>query len=250
MAIDYEFAGPHTIASDGDVYVVENTGRHEVIFFDNTFKFSKKFLGIGYRPHHTLYYQQTQSFFVVSAPYIFCFRKINGSWSYAYQVAPPFLENTYVRSIAIIDGDMYFTSGQNKIVVAKCSDDSFSLINEYPVPSELSGMNDIQKIGDYFYLTSSQNSSGAINPKIIRTQDLTRLALGDYEDIYSTIGFTQTPYFISVFDDRVYLTEIGDDRNGVFSFPVTDIELKQVRHDINFIGITSDDIKRRDMYPR
>lgn len=71
--VDFEFAGPHTIASDGNIYVIENTGYHEVIVLDSNLKFKQRFSGIGYRPHHTVYDPLTHAFYVVAGPYIFCF---------------------------------------------------------------------------------------------------------------------------------------------------------------------------------
>lgn len=77
--VDFEFAGPHTIASDGDIYVVDNTGCHEVIVIDSNFKFKQRFSGISYRPHHTEYDPLTQAFYVVTGQNIFCFKKNNGN---------------------------------------------------------------------------------------------------------------------------------------------------------------------------
>ncbi|MHA6484455.1 hypothetical protein ACX1C1_21395 [Paenibacillus sp. strain BS8-2] len=247
--VDYEFAGPHSIASDGDLYVVDNTGRGEVIVLDSELKFLQKFTADSPElPHKVLYDSATHSFYVLSTPYVMCLKKTGGTLYLDYKKYLPWLDGTYLRSIQIIDGLMYFISGPAKIIVTDYANESFDIVNEYPVPHELQGMNDINKVGSYFYLTSTQNSLGDIVPMIVRLQNLSSLASSNFEDVYNTIGFTYRPYYISIFDSRVYITEIGDN-NGVFSFPVADTALSSVTHDISFTGVTPSDTKRRAMYP-
>ena len=74
--IDYQFSGCHSIASNGDIYVVENTGTNEVIVLDANLKFKQKFVNIGNRPHKTIYDIATSRFYVISSlsPYIYCFK--------------------------------------------------------------------------------------------------------------------------------------------------------------------------------
>ncbi|MHA6481049.1 NHL repeat-containing protein [Paenibacillus sp. strain BS8-2] len=248
--VDFEFAGPHSIATDGDLYVVDNAGYDEVIVLGSNLKFRQRFsfIGIQERPHKTLYDATTQAFYVIASPYVLCFKKSGGVLVLDYQKHIPWIDWTYVRAISIIDGLMYFVSGPGKIVVANYANESFAIVNEYPVPNELQGMNDIYKVGSYFYLTSTQNNLGVIAPKIVRIQNLFNLASSNYEDIYSTIGFTERPYYISVFDGRVYITEIGEN-NGIFSFPVSDTSLLNVTHDFSFSGITTADSERKKMFP-
>jgi hypothetical protein len=247
--VDVEFAGPHSIASDGDIYVIENTGYNEVIVLDSNLKFKQRLYNVGGRPHKTIYDLQTDAFYVVSAPYIFCYRKLAGQLTLIYQKSPSFLAGTYVRSFKIIDSKMYFVSGNGHINVVNYIDESYTVMNAYPVPSNMSFMDDIEKVGDYFYLTAMQGADQIIAPTAVRIKDLNRLQYGEYEDIYSKLGFTTTPYFIEVFDNRVFITEIGE-ISRIISFAVSDVELSEYITHFSFTGGTSDDIKRSDMYPR
>ncbi|WP_342428555.1 hypothetical protein [Paenibacillus sp. FSL L8-0158] len=217
-----------------------------MVVLDSNLNFKQKFSQVGYRPHKTIYDPVTQAFYVIAAPTVFCFKKAGGILYLAYQKSLPSLQNSYVRSIQIIDGAMYFVSGTNKIVVANHADESFDVIKEIAVPNELSGMNDIYKIADYYYLTSTQNSTGAIAPKCIRIKDLDQLASHQYEDLYDVLGFAGTPYFLEVFDGRIFITEIGD-VSRIISFTTDSLVYKT---HFSFIGANDADIKRSDMYAK
>lgn len=249
--VDYEFAGLHSIASDGDIYVIENTGRHEVIVLNSDLKFKQQIINVGIRPHRTRYDSITQSFYVISSgtQEIFCFKKNTHGLLYIdYSKKLDFLDNVYIRSFAIIDGYMYFTGSNGFIVKANYIDSSFSVVEKYTVPNEIVGMNDISKVGDYYYLTSTQSNT-EVSPRIIRTKDLSTLDAKTYEDIYNKFGFRAAPYFIDVFDNKIYIGEIGTVYNGVFSAEVNDINLDNVIINFKFDEVTEESTKRHDMYP-
>lgn len=77
--VDYQFSGCHTITSDGEIYVVDNTGANEIVILDSNLKYKQKFIGSGVRPHHSIYDEVTDSFYVIAgnSQEIFCFRKQN-----------------------------------------------------------------------------------------------------------------------------------------------------------------------------
>ncbi|MGE7940617.1 hypothetical protein ACQKNB_00880 [Lysinibacillus xylanilyticus] len=247
---DFTISGAHSIASDGDVYVVDNTGYHEVVVLDNDFKFKQRFKNIGERPHKVIYDDFTNAFYVIATPSIYCFKKDSEGYLYLdYQKELSFMTGGYVRSIRIIDGLMYFVSGRSKIVVTNYRDKSYSILNEYTAPDELAGMNDIAKVGNFFYLTATQNVEGDIAPMIVRTYDLSRLMSGNYEDLYNVLGFKNTPYFISVFDNKVFITEIGTESNGIYSFEIEDVNLSNIEKVFKFGAPDSESVKRRDIFP-
>lgn len=252
LTIDYEFAGAHSIATDGDVYVIDNTGYNEVVVLDRSLKFKQKFKNIGIRPHRTVYDSVSKAFYVIASPNIFCFKKsADGNLYLYYQKELSFILGSYVRSISIIDGQMYFVSGQSRIVIANYLDESYSVIKSYPVPDYLTGMNDIFKFGDYYYITSTNTTDWEIKPAMLRTKNLNSLATGNYEDIYKLVGFTSTPYYMSVFDNKFYVTEIGDS-SGVYSIDVKnilDINTSNVERVYIFDNVDSSSLERLDIYP-
>lgn len=243
--VDVELAGSHSIASDGDIYVVENAGYNEVIVLDSNLRLKQRINNVNYRPHRTIYDPATDAFYIIATPNIYCFKKVDGKLTLHHQKEIPFLVGSYVRSIKVIDGLMYIISGNGNINAVNYIDQSYAIVSAYPVPEFMAFMNDIAKIGDWFYMTATQNSYQAIVPSAIRIKDLSRLQFGEYEDIYNTLEFTTTPYFIEYFDGQVFIPEIGN-MSTVTSF--NPINLTKTKH-FSFGQPTEEDEKRRDMYP-
>ena len=247
--IDYKFSGCHTIASDGSIYVVDNTGMNEVIILDSDLKFIQKFINIGNRPHHVIYDEVTKKFYVVTAnsQEIYCFKNNNGVVEQCYSKKLDFLG--YTRSITIIDGYMYFASADGHIYKTTYIDGSYSIVNAYNIPREFGGINQVYKINDYYYVTIVGDINFSIDPRMLRTKDLSTIENNVYEDIYNTIGFTGEPYFITEFDGGVYITEIGNAIAGIYSFEVDiDNNIKNINKKYKFT-INEKDFKIKNIFP-
>ncbi len=207
---DKTLGGPHSIATDGELLVVDNTGYHKVNVYkkDKTGKFvlHQEIEEVGIRPHRVMYSPESNGFYVLGSGStdMYFFKNVGGKLQLEYSKKLDFLEEKYTRSFSIIDGKMYFVSGPNKIVVAAYLDESFDVMEEYDVPEELSGMNDIYKINQYFYITSS------VPMNFVRTDDLSTLKDGVYEDLYTDLGLKGTPYFFNKIGDYFYFTEITE----------------------------------------
>lgn len=222
---------PHTLASDGKVYMADDTENHRILVFekyDGKFINTQSLYNVGTRPHYTVYDRQTDTFYVWSSVTgeLFCFRHpADSTRIYLTEIRKiPELYGIYVRSFSIIDGDIYFVSGvsQNGASpkIYRCSLEDLSIKETYDVPEDKAGMTQITRIRDYFYITTSTDLRGDQNyATIIRTKDLKGLAAGNYEDIYSEyfIG-GGTPYYISEVDGTYYLTEHRLKGHGVWSF--------------------------------
>ena len=138
------------------------------------------------------------------------------------------LDNVYVRSFTILGNDIYFVSGNASIIRADLK--TFKIRETYPVPDSMSGMIQLTKIQDYFYLTISTDITGNQDyATIIRTKDLSGLMDGDYEDIYENFIGGGTPYYITGFDDAYYLTEHRLPGHSVWRFQVIDNEISDVQ---------------------
>lgn len=236
-----EVTMPHTIASDGIVYLVDDTENNRVLVFE---KINSKFINtqiiydVGTRPHYTVYDKSTDTFYVWSSKTgeLFCFRHTAGSnLVYLTDIRKiPELDGIYVRSFSIIDGDIYFVSGvsdEGKAANIYCCElSSLKIKKTIPVPDSLAGMVQINKIQDYYYITTSTDLSGNQDcATIIRTKDLDKLAEGDYEDIYSTyfVG-GGTPYYISEVDGTYFLTEHRLKDHSIWSFKVEKNQITDV----------------------
>ena len=226
----------HTVASDGTVYLVDDTENNRVLVFEKgtgagdipSFTMTQKFDEIGKRPHYVIYDEKTDTFYVWSSltgeMYLFRHEKGSSRMYLTQTRSIPELDGFYVRSFTIIDDRIFFVSGNLNIIEADL--DSFEILNRYPVPDKIAGMIQLTKIEDYYYITVSTDlMADQSAATIIRTKDLNSLINGEYEDIYDKFVGGGTPYCISMIDDTYYLCEHRIPGHSIWSFKVRDNEL-------------------------
>lgn len=224
----------HTLASDGTVYLIDDTERHRILVFekkDDMYVHTQTFNDIGNRPHYIIYDAPTDTFYAWSSMSgeMYLFRHNPGDTRmYLTEIRHiDSLDNIYVRSFTIIGNDIYFVSGNSSIIRADL--DSFKILETYPVPENMAGMIQLTLIQDYFYITVSTDITGNQDyATIIRTKDLSSLMDGSYEDMYSNFIGGGTPYYITFFDDAYYLTEHRLPGHSVWRFQVEDNEIRNV----------------------
>ena len=236
-----EVTYPHTLASDGRVYLVDDTENSRVLVFekqDDKFLMTQVFYDIGIRPHFSAYDEISDTFYVWSSESgeLYCFRHTADSTRmYLTDVRKvEQLANIYVRSFTIIDGDIYFVSGVSqagaKPQILVCDLDTLAVKKTYDVPDEMAGMVQITPIDGEYYITISTDITGNQDyATIIRTGSLADLTKGKYEDIYAKyfVG-GGTPYNISKVGDTYYLTEHRLTDHQIWSFKVEKGEIKDV----------------------
>jgi hypothetical protein len=133
-----------------------------------------------------------------------------------------------------MEDGIYFVSGHNneKIIKAVIDEDNncFEIVGEYQVSPEIAGMVQITKIEDYYYITvSTDNQENQDYATIIRTDNLEKLADGDYENIYSEFGsLGGTPYYITQIEGRYYMAHHRTSEN-IIAFDVDDNIIKNVQ---------------------
>jgi hypothetical protein len=232
---------PHTLASDGIVYLIDDTENNRILVFekaDNKFINTQVLYNIGVRPHYSVYDSKTDTFYVWSSKTgeLYCLRHTPDSTRmYITDIRKiPQLDGMYVRSFSIIDGDIYFVSGVSDegadATILKCDLETLEIKKSIPVPNDLAGMVQITKIQNYYYITVSTDLTGSQDyATIIRTKSLEDLSSGKYEDIYSKyfIG-GGTPYYISRVDDSYFLTEHRLQGHSIWSFKVKNNEITDV----------------------
>lgn len=225
----------HTLASDGVVYLADDTENHRVLIFeekDGIFVHTQTFSEIGNRPHYIIYHEATDTFYVWSSMngemYLFR-RDPDDNRIYLTEIRSiASLHDTYVRSFTILNDDIYFVSGNSCILRADLA--TFEILESYPVPDSMSGMIQLTKIQDYYYITVSTDVMGNQDyATILRTQDLSGLIDGEYEDIYDKFDRGGTPYYITHIDDTFYLTEHRIS-GSLWCFQVEDNELVQIEY--------------------
>ena len=227
----------HTIASDGTVYLVDDTENNRVLVFEkmnDNYIHTQTFENIGQWPHYIIYDEETQTFLawssVTGQMYLFK-REAETNHMYLSEIKSiPELYGIYVRSFSIIDGELYFVSGHGNQKIIRADKTTFSVLEEYPVTSEIAGMAQISKINDQFYLTISTDAEQKQDvATIIRTPDLKNLADGKYEDIYDQFGEKGgTPYYINEIDGTYYMSHHRTSDN-IISFEVNGDDITDVK---------------------
>ncbi len=227
---------PHTLASDGSVYVIDDTERNRILIMEESvnlngmpvFVPTQEFTEIGNRPHYIVYHEQTDTFYAWSSQSgeMFLFRHpADDTRMYLTEIRSiPSLANTYVRSFTIIEDSIYFVSGNSSIIEADLA--TFKIKKEYPVPGELAGMVQITLIEDYYYITVSTDVTGNQDyATMIRVKNLKDLESGNYEDVYHHFIGGGTPYYITNVEDTWYLTEHRLPGHSIWSFQVENNEI-------------------------
>ncbi len=214
---------PHSIASDGNVFLVTDTERNRILVFKwefSKFRHVQTFAEIGKRPHYIDYDRESQSFFVWSSMtgemYIFK-TDLTGAVCLS-QVRQLFeLEDYYVRSFAIMGDKILFPSGTNSYMIL-ADKNTLEVEERYPVTSEIAGMAYAIKIGSYYYMTIACDlKADQKKATIIRTTDLTSLSEGIYETVYAQITSAPNgiPYYIDFFDGAFYMTQHNTSKSVV-----------------------------------
>ncbi len=119
LLTDTGYNGGHTIASDGELYVLDNTDANQVLCYkkNDDGSFDKVFTigNITTRPHFVVYDEVNKKFYVIGSTsgIIYVFQNYEGSLSLVREYVLNELQESYVRSISIIDGNLYAVSGKN-----------------------------------------------------------------------------------------------------------------------------------------
>ena len=155
-----------------------------------------------------------------------------------------YLENIYARSFNIIGGLMYIVTASGKIFTVEYRDDNCRAVDCREIPEKFFGTNFLDKIGDYWYLTTYQNKRGQTRPGFIRAEQLDDFARNDYEDLYQLMDFQGVPYYITHFDGKHFVTEI-DTCSGVKSFRTQGKFITDIETHYFFEGRSDESVSRR-----
>ena len=236
--LDGDLAGPHSIASDSILYVVDDTGRNSLRVYryhNGKFEHVQTITNLGRRTHRVRYDPDTTAFYALSANSQQMTKLVRKAdhLEEVYEKPLPFLKDTGTRSFTFMDGYMLFVSGptHQSITKVRYKDDSYEPVDSYDVPPAIAGgngMNDIFRSGKYLYMTASQKT-------IIRTTSLDAFRAGQWEDVYSKLGFKGTPYYIEEFDGRIYVPQV-EEFSGIVSFVQDGAAMKDVRTQFNSGG--------------
>ena len=229
----------HTIASDGLVYLVDDTERNRILVFEkkeDVFYHTQTLDAVGNRPHYILYDAPTDTFYVWSSmsgemylcrhdpgdPHMYLTRHVS--------VHPLSEQDAYVRSFTIDGDDIYFVSGiPGSPAILRADLSTFAIKETYPVPDAMAGMIQLTIAEGSYYLTISTDIVGNQDAAtMVRTEDLSLLTEGAYEDVYTKFIGGGTPYYITFIDNSYYLTEHRIPGHAVWKFDITESGISNV----------------------
>lgn len=221
----------HTIASDGTVYLVDDTEGNRILVFEKkegVFYHTQTLDEAGNRPHYIVYDAPTDTFYVWSSmngEMYLCRHDPGDPQMYLTEIrSVDALKETYVRSFTIDKDDIYFVSGiPGTPAILRADLSTFEVRETYPVPDGIAGMVQLTPADGYYYITVSTDISGSQDyATIIRAKNLGDLADGKYEDIYGNFIGGGTPYYITEIDNSYYLTEHRIPGHAVWKFDITE----------------------------
>lgn len=208
--LDDNVMNPHSVATDGRLLVYEDTGRGNIKYVqiqENGFGPINTLNDVGSRPHRIIYDPATEIFFTITSgdQTLHVIKNKGMILEIERSIKLHFLKNSYCRSISIIDDFIYFTSGGGSVFQTSYVDGELALIKSFSTPVGFESMNDVYKSkSGWFYFTST---SGRM---ICRSKSILSFSKGQYEDLSETIGLSGTPYYLSEFDDRLYVPQITE----------------------------------------
>lgn len=232
-----EISKGHTIASDGLVYLADDTENNRILVFeekDGVFYHTQTFEEIGNRPHYILYDDNTQTFYALSSMSgeIYLFRHDpDNSRMYLTEIRRiEQLAGTYVRSFTISGSDIYFVSGiLGSPAILQADLNTFEIRKTYPVPDTMAGMIQLTIAENMYYITISTDINGNQDyATMICTDDLSNLIEGKYEDVYECFIGGGTPYYVTFIDNSYYLTEHRIPGHSIWKFKIADGSITDV----------------------
>lgn len=235
----------HTIASDGVMFLVDDTENNRLLVFQkirDSYVHTQTLENIGMRPHFVQYDAKNQMFLAwssITGEMYFIKRadapNQNGYYSlYIEKILKiDALYGVYVRSFTVIEDEFYFVSGHNNQKILKAviddSGDGFEILAEYPVADQIAGMVQLIKIGKFYYITvSTDNQENQDFATILRTDNLEKLVDATYEELYNQFGVSRgTPYYITEIDGRYYMAHHRTNEN-IIAFDINEDQIEHV----------------------
>ena len=229
-----DFNKPHSITSDGLIYLVTDTDNNRVATYaripTGEFIELQSFENVGIRPHYCVYDAPTASFYVWSSytGEMYIYKRAAGSYSVTLSAVKkiPALYGLYTRSFTI-DGNNILLCSQGAGGIVVVNKRTFRFVGAYPVPDELGGVVQVVHVGTHYYLTTSSDRYGNMNmARTVRSSSLAGfMNLATCEDVTAYLGGLtglQIPYYITESGGLYYVRLIGqasgyEDKGSVFT---------------------------------
>ncbi|MDO5101832.1 MAG: hypothetical protein Q4D91_02850 [Lautropia sp.] len=217
--LDDDLAGPHSIASDGQRYVAEDTGRHRLKVYreqgEGRFEIVQIVDDVGRRPHRVCHDSVRDRFLVVGSTdqSLHIFSPSRQGLRLEHQMVISELEGEYCRSIRLQGERLYFV-GATRIVVYRWHGNMPRFTGEQLVLKPLPHTTHVSS-NDLFFFEDGRGLLTATPQKAFWFNRLDELATGLAYDVSSL--FQGTPYFMDVVDGRLWIPEITES-SGLYHY--------------------------------
>jgi hypothetical protein len=226
---------PHSICSDGIIYLVTDTDNNRVVTYTrlNTGEFIElqSFENVGIRPHYCVYDAASASFYVWSSytGEMFIYKRPANGFALRLDKVKrlDYLYGVYTRSFTI-DGNNILFCSQGAGGIISVNKRTFALTGVYPVCDDLGGVVQVAHIGSHYYLTTSSDRFGnQSRATIVRSSSLGGFYYpGQYEDVNELLGGLRgsaVPYYLTP-SSGVYFARFIGIGAGYNDFAVTFVE--------------------------
>ena len=200
---------PHSICSDGVIYLVTDTDNNRVATYTRLpggeFIEVQSFENVGIRPHYCVYDAPTSSFYVWSSytGEMYIYKRTSGGFQVRLSSVKKIgaLFGLYTRSFTI-DGDRIILCSQGAGGIIVVNKRTFKVTAAYLVPDEIGGVVQVSHIGKHYYLTTSSDRYGnAGMARTVRSSSLAGfMSMATCEDVTASLGGVaglQVPYYIT-----------------------------------------------------
>lgn len=253
--LDDDLAGPHSIATDGELYVTEDTGRHALKVYREDrkghFHCLQTLADIGQRPHRTLYDPDHDQFLVIGSgdQHLYFLQKENGELKRRSKAHIPGLGTQYCRSITHHQGLLYFV-GVNDIISHPLNDLGLDPMHTHlPLHEHYQGANDLYYLDDTSGILTCTPGKAFFFDRVEQLQEGTATELSAH--------FQGTPYYLSAFDGQLWIPEITEySAIRSYSLPLPSLpgsrapDLSTPRRRLNYGAPDQHSLARKDQLPR
>jgi hypothetical protein len=205
---DITLSGPHSIASDGELFVVDNTDRHQLNvykFVHGSFELIQVVISVGNRPHKVVFCQQRKLFVVLSSytQELYIFVNNNGLLQLHGRHKLNELAGVYCRSFCIVNYDL-LVCGANGDICTYDIDAGFNFKSKITISDKLTGrhgLNEIAFIDNAYYLSATPSV-------LLKAKCLNSFTTGEYEVVKFSVAMS-TPYYFTSFDNAIWVCSIA-----------------------------------------
>lgn len=255
QTLDENIAGPHSIASDGNFLLAEDTGRHGIKVYrqpaPGAFEQTQYLPDIGMRPHRVLFDAVRRQFLVIGSgnQTLYILREQRGAFVVAQAVPIPELQGQYCRSITLQGDALWFVGNLDLIryrMTPNGVEPASGHVRLYP---GYHGSNDLFFFADGSgILTSTPRSA-------VHFRTLEQLALGTAIDLgqrMPTGAFAGTPYYVSRMPSgELLIPEHSDSSSAIRRYTVTatgiDVAISETIAD--FGQPNQESVRRKSLLP-